>query len=78
MQASEAADGWGALIRSLFCNGLGAEGASYLSEALKVNTSLEELKCAAHHPYCIYIILLPTSLTTKVLAFVMCKSVNGL
>ena len=28
----------------------GAEGASYIAEALKVNTTLKELKCVAHVP----------------------------
>ena len=73
-KASAAVDGWVApSIGSLYRNALGAEGAGYLSEALKVNTSLKELKCAAHHPYCIQIVFLPTSLVTRVLAFVVCK-----
>ena len=39
-----------ALACSLAANQIGAEGAQHLAEALKVNTSLKELKCAACCP----------------------------
>ena len=35
------------LPRSLWNNSIGAEGAKHLSEALKTNSTLKDLKCAA-------------------------------
>ena len=33
---------------SLYSNGLGSEGAEHLSGALKINTTITDLKCAAN------------------------------
>ena len=40
-----------ARARSLRENGLGAKGAKHISEALKTNSALKELLCAAARPF---------------------------